>query len=189
MLHRKPFSRTPPPADLQPAERLFYCRVTNEVFRDYDEFFERTILCNSLVWSCSFTGKSGLTYQEALESEKKVKKSLLNFPEPVVVPALYLATLANHQRVSDLCDDIYDYVKDRYFIGETVTVVRNSGERLECTVLEVKLPPQENGMTNGHNIHSDTIVISDSDDESPKEDPDSWKKKRTHRPIFIEIQS
>lgn len=36
MLHRKPFSRTPPPADLQPAERLFYCRVTNEVFRDYE---------------------------------------------------------------------------------------------------------------------------------------------------------
>lgn len=188
MLHRKPFSRTPPPADLQPAERLFYCRVTNEVFRDYDEFFERTILCNSLVWSCSFTGKSGLTYQEALESEKKVKKSLLNFPEPVVVPALYLATLANHQRVSDLCDDIYDYVKDRYFIGETVTVVRNSGERLECTVLEVKLPPQENGMTNGHNIHSDTIVISDSDDESPKEDPDSWKKKEPIDPSLLKYK-
>ncbi|XP_075700265.1 bromodomain adjacent to zinc finger domain protein 1A isoform X2 [Rhinoderma darwinii] len=176
-LHRKLFVRNPPPADLDPAERLFYCRVTNEVFRDYDEFFERTILCNSLVWSCSFTGKSGLTYQEALESEKKVKRSLLNFPEPVLVPVLYLATLANHQRLSDLCDDVFDYVKDRFFIGETVTVMRNSGARLECTILEIKLPPQENGMTNGHNIHSDTIVISDSDDESPKDVPDSWEKK------------
>ncbi|XP_044127439.1 bromodomain adjacent to zinc finger domain protein 1A isoform X2 [Bufo gargarizans] len=188
LLHRKPFVRNPPPADLQPAERLFYCRVTNEVFRDYDEFFERTILCNSLVWSCSFTGKSGLTYQEALDSEKKVKKSLQNFPESVVVPVLYLATLANHQRVSDLCDDIYDYVKGRYFIGETVTVVRNSGERLECTVLEIKLPPQENGMTNGHDIHSDTIVISDSDDESPKDLPNSWKKNEPIDPTLLKYK-
>ncbi|XP_069807471.1 bromodomain adjacent to zinc finger domain protein 1A [Dendropsophus ebraccatus] len=185
LLHHKPFTRTPPPDDLDPTERLFYCRVTNEVFRDYDEFFERTILCNSLVWSCSFTGKSGLTYQEALESEKKVRKSLLNFPEPVVVPVLYLATLANHQRVSDLCEDIYEYVKGRFFIGETVTVVRNSGARLECTVLEIKLPPQENGMTNGHD--SDTIVISDSDDDS-KDVPDSWKKKEPIDPSLLKYK-
>ncbi|KAM3917997.1 bromodomain adjacent to zinc finger domain protein 1A [Leptodactylus fuscus] len=188
LLHRKPFLRSAPPADLLPTERLFYCRVTNEVFRDYDEFFERTILCNSLVWSCSFTGKSGLTYQEALESEKKLKKSLLNFPEPIIVPVLYLATLASHQRVSDLCDDIYEYVKNRFFIGETVTVVRNSGARLECTVLEIKVPPQENGMTNGHDIHSDTIVISDSDDDSPKEVPDSWKKKEPIDPTLFKYK-
>ncbi|XP_073465240.1 bromodomain adjacent to zinc finger domain protein 1A [Aquarana catesbeiana] len=175
LLHRKPFTRTPLPADLDPTERLFYCRVTNEVFRDYDEFFERTILCNSLVWSCSFTGKSGLTYQEALESEKKVKKSLQNFPESVAVPVLYLSTLASHQKLSDLCDDVYEYVKDRFFVGETVTVVRNSGARLECTVLEIKAPPQQNGMTNGNNIDNDTIVISDSDDDEPPV-PDSWKK-------------
>ncbi|XP_075048799.1 bromodomain adjacent to zinc finger domain protein 1A isoform X2 [Mixophyes fleayi] len=188
LLHRKPFSRTPPPSDLDPAERLFYCRVTNEVFREYDEFFERTILCNSLVWSCSFTGKSGLTYHEALESEKKIRKSLQNFPEPVVVPMLYLATLSNHQRVSDLCDDIFDYVKDRFFVGETVDVVRNNGARLECTVLEVKVPPQQNGMTNGHDIHSDTIVISDSDDESSKDFPESWKKKEPVDPSLLKYK-
>lgn len=99
------------------------------VFFLNSEFFERTILCNSLVWSCSFTGKSGLTYQEAIESERKIKKNLQNFPEPMAVPVLYLATLASHPRMSDLCDDIYDYVKDRFFVGETVTVVRNSGAR------------------------------------------------------------
>ncbi|KAM4013616.1 bromodomain adjacent to zinc finger domain protein 1A isoform 1-T2 [Anomaloglossus baeobatrachus] len=178
-LHRKTFSRRPPPDDLQPAERLFYCRTTNEVFRDYDEFFERTILCNSLVWSCSFTGKSGLTYQEAQESERKVRRSLQNFPDSLGVPILHIATLANHQRVSELCDDIYDYMKTRFFIGETVTVVRNSAARLECTVLEIKAPPpEENGMTNGHdNVPSDTIVISDSDDDSVQEVPVTCHKK------------
>ena len=40
------------------------------------EYFERTILCNSLVWTCSLTRKSGLTYSEALQSEEKAIKSL-----------------------------------------------------------------------------------------------------------------
>ncbi|XP_063803947.1 bromodomain adjacent to zinc finger domain protein 1A [Pseudophryne corroboree] len=188
LLHRKPFSRYPPPADLDPAERLFYCRVTNEVFREYDDFFERTILCNSLVWSCSLTGKSGLTYQEAIESEKKISKSLQNFPEQVIVPMMYLATLSNHQRVSDLCDDLYDYLKDRFFVGEIVDVLRNNGARLECTVLEVKVPPQQNGITNGHDIYSDTIVISDSDDESPKDLSENCKKKELINPSLLKYK-
>ncbi|XP_075469998.1 bromodomain adjacent to zinc finger domain protein 1A isoform X2 [Ascaphus truei] len=129
LLHRKPFIRHRPPPDLQPSERVFHCRVTNEIFRDYDEFFERTILCNSLVWSCSFTGKSGLTYQEALESEKTVRRSLQSFPEPLIVPVLYLSTLVSRQRIHELCEDIFAYVKDRFFVGETVDVVRNNGAR------------------------------------------------------------
>ncbi|KAM9294475.1 bromodomain adjacent to zinc finger domain protein 1A [Gastrophryne carolinensis] len=186
LLHRKPFTRAAVPADLLPTERLFHCRVTNEVFRDYDDFFERTILCNSLVWSCSFTGKSGLTYQEALESERKIKKSMQNFPEPIAVPVLYLAMLASHQRMSDLCNDIYDYVKDRFFVGETVTVVRNSGARLECTVLEVKAPPQQNGITD---VNSDTIIISDSDDDEPsKAVQESWKKREPVDPTLFKYK-
>ncbi|KAM4690073.1 bromodomain adjacent to zinc finger domain protein 1A [Rhinophrynus dorsalis] len=182
LLHRKPFNRQPPPPGLLPTERLFYCRVTNEVFRDYDEFFERTILCNSLVWSCSLTGKSGLTYPEALESEKKVRKSLQDFPESLIVPVLYLSTFSSHQRATDLCQDIFAYVKDRFFVGETVNVVRNNGARLECKVLEVKVPPQENGMANGHSVHDeDTIVISDSDDDEPIiVEPKNSKKEPTH---------
>ena len=55
---------------------MFHCEATNEVFTDYEQFFERTILCNSLVWSCSVTGKSGLTYEEAVDSEQKAKKRI-----------------------------------------------------------------------------------------------------------------
>ncbi|XP_042311899.1 bromodomain adjacent to zinc finger domain protein 1A [Sceloporus undulatus] len=166
LLHRKPFVREKPPKDLRPQEHVFLCRVTNEVFRDYDDFFERTILCNSLVWSCAVTGKPGLTYQEALESEKKARQNLQNFPEPLIVPVLYLVTLTQHSRLHEVCDDIFAYVKDRYFVGEIVEVLRNNGERLQCKILEVKAPLHHNGMTNGHVNNADgvTIVISDSDD-------------------------
>ncbi|XP_048340741.1 bromodomain adjacent to zinc finger domain protein 1A isoform X1 [Sphaerodactylus townsendi] len=166
LLHRKPFVREKPPADLRPDEHVFYCKVTNEIFRDYDDFFERTILCNSLVWSCAVTGKPGLTYQEALESEKKARQNLQNFPEPLIIPVLYLVTLTRRSRLHEVCDDIFDYIKDRYFVGEIVEILRNNGERLHCKILEVKAPLHHNGMTNGHasNRDEDTIIISDSDD-------------------------
>ncbi|XP_044292621.1 bromodomain adjacent to zinc finger domain protein 1A isoform X2 [Varanus komodoensis] len=166
LLHRKPFVREKPPADLRPDEHVFYCRITNEIFRDYDDFFERTILCNSLVWSCAVTGKPGLTYQEALESEKKARENLQNFPEPLIVPVLYLVTLTQRSRLHEACDDIFAYIKDRYFVGEIVEVLRNNGERLHCKILEVKAPLCHNGMANGHVSSADgvTIVISDSDD-------------------------
>ncbi|XP_078248441.1 bromodomain adjacent to zinc finger domain protein 1A isoform X1 [Pogona vitticeps] len=166
LLHRKPFVREKPPADLRPDEYVFHCRVTNEIFRDYDDFFERTILCNSLVWSCAVTGKPGLTYQEALESEKKARQNLQNFPEPLIVPVLYLVTRTQRSRLHEVCDDVFAYVKDRYFVGEIVEVLRNNGERLHCKILEVKAPLHHNGIANGHVNTADavTIVISDSDD-------------------------
>ncbi|XP_068873904.1 bromodomain adjacent to zinc finger domain protein 1A isoform X2 [Aphelocoma coerulescens] len=166
LLHRKPFVRVKPPADLRPDERVFYCRVTNEIFRNYDDFFERTILCNSLVWSCAVTGKPGLTYQEALESEKKARHNLQSFPEALIIPVLYLATLTHRTRLHEICDEIFAYVKDRYFVDETVEVLRNNGARLQCKVLEVIAPTHHNGMANGHtsSADGDTIVISDSDD-------------------------
>uniref|UniRef100_A0A670IR38 Bromodomain adjacent to zinc finger domain protein 1A n=1 Tax=Podarcis muralis TaxID=64176 RepID=A0A670IR38_PODMU len=133
---------------------------------EHVDFFERTILCNSLVWSCAVTGKPGLTYQEALESEKKALQNLQNFPEPLIVPVLYLVTLTQRSRLHEVCDDIFAYIKDRYFVGEIVAVLRNNGERLQCKILEVKAPAHQNGMANGHVNNSDgvTIVISDSDD-------------------------
>lgn len=95
----------------------------------FSDFFERTILCNSLVWSCAVTGKPGLTYQEALESEKKARHNLQSFPEALIIPVLYLATLTHRSRLHEICDEIFAYVKDRYFVGETVEVVRNNGAR------------------------------------------------------------
>ncbi|XP_021257332.1 bromodomain adjacent to zinc finger domain protein 1A, partial [Numida meleagris] len=191
LLHRKPFVREKPPADLRPDERVFYCRVTNEIFRDYDDFFERTILCNSLVWSCAVTGKPGLTYQEALESEKRARHNLQSFPEALIIPVLYLATLTHRSRLHEICDEIFAYVKDRYFVGETVDVIRNNGARLQCQILEVIPPAHHNGMANGHvsSADGDTIVISDSDDsETHNSSAQNGKKKAIIDPSLFKYK-
>ncbi|XP_061531351.1 LOW QUALITY PROTEIN: bromodomain adjacent to zinc finger domain protein 1A [Phycodurus eques] len=169
LLHRKAFVRQEPPADLRPDEEVFLCRITHEIFRSYDEFFERTILCNSLVWSCALTGRAGLTYLEAAESERRAKRSLRNFPSVLVGPLLHLAALCRRGRLSELCEDVYAFVKERFFPGETVDVSGRTGARHTCEVLKVHSPHSSTGgapAVNGHkSTDSDTIVISDSDDE------------------------
>ncbi|XP_036698232.1 bromodomain adjacent to zinc finger domain protein 1A isoform X1 [Balaenoptera musculus] len=191
LLHRKPFVRQKPPADLRPDEEVFYCKVTNEIFRHYDDFFERTILCNSLVWSCAVTGRPGLTYQEALESEKKARQNLQSFPEPLIIPVLYLTNLTHRSRLHEICDDIFAYVKDRYFVEETVEVIRNNGARLQCRILEVLPPSHQNGFANGHvsNIDGETIIISDSDDsETQNSSFQNGKKKDTIDPLLFKYK-
>uniref|UniRef100_A0A671MXH0 Bromodomain adjacent to zinc finger domain protein 1A n=1 Tax=Sinocyclocheilus anshuiensis TaxID=1608454 RepID=A0A671MXH0_9TELE len=127
LLHKKPFVRQKPPADLRPDEEVFLCKITHEIFRTYDEFFERTILCNSLVWSCAMTGKPCLTFQEALESERKARFNLQKFPNALLVPLLHLTALTHRSRLHEICDDVYAYVKERFFPGEIVDVVSRSG--------------------------------------------------------------
>ena len=93
LLNKQKFVKKPIPADLKPDEEIFYSKLTQEIFRDYDEYFERTILCNSLVWTCNLSGKTGLTYAEAVESEEKAHKSLQSFPKVLERVIVYLITL------------------------------------------------------------------------------------------------
>ena len=92
-------------------------------FLHFRDFFERVILCNSLVWSCSITGRAGLTYQEAVECEEKALKNLATFPSYLQKPILFLATLTHRSRLNDMNDDVFVFAKDRYFIGEIVDVI------------------------------------------------------------------
>jgi len=90
------------------------------------KFFERIILCNSLVWTCAYTGRSGLTFEEAVDSEKKAKEQLKQFPQYLYRPLLCVASLTHRSRLIDMNDDVFLFAKDRYFVDEAVEVVINS---------------------------------------------------------------
>lgn len=142
LLRRQPFQKQKPPADLNPNEEVFHCKLTNEIFRDYEEFFERIILCNSLLWSCEITGKWGLTYQEAVENEERARRNLATFPDYLQRPILYLATLTYRSRMATMNDDVFVFAKDRYFIGEIVDVVHD-GIRKPYKIIKVTPPTEE----------------------------------------------
>ncbi|CAH0385775.1 unnamed protein product [Bemisia tabaci] len=143
LLHKKPFNPNRLPKGLSDDEEVFLCELTSEVFRDYEEFCERIILCNSLVWSCSLTGKANLTYKEAKACEENAKKTLKEFPMELRIPVLYLATLTQRSSLNELAEDVFSYVKNHYFIGETVEVLFPEDKWIECHVIQVTEPTAE----------------------------------------------
>jgi len=145
---------------------VFHCEATNEVFTDYEAFFDRTILCNSLVWSCSVTGKSNLTYEEAVESEEKAKKRISNLPRPLKKGLLWLAHKTKRGRLGEIVDDVYDWSKSRYFVGETIEAVIGN-QWCESKITRV-IPPTE------AEIKADAEEITEVDqDGSPKKSDDN----------------
>uniref|UniRef100_T1JGD9 WAC domain-containing protein n=1 Tax=Strigamia maritima TaxID=126957 RepID=T1JGD9_STRMM len=166
LLKRQPFLKQKLPPDLDPEEELFFCQLTKEVFRDYDEFFRRVILCNSLVWTCQLTGSSGLTYQEALDSEATARRSLKSFPDALKIPVLYLSTLTHRGRLIDMCDDVYGFSRERFFVGEEIEGVIE-GQKIVCEV--IKVVAQNSNICNGyHNDESSSDVDDSTGNENEK---------------------
>lgn len=158
---KHPFIRQKPPADLKPNEEVYYCKITNEGFTDYDEYFARVILCNSLVWTCSLTGKPGLTFQDALNSEEHALQVLASFPTGLRKPLLFLANLTQRSRLADLCDDVYSFARDRYFVGESVEVTIKS-QKKTCTVTGVTSPHSKQSKSPSKGTPSSAAASSSS---------------------------
>jgi len=122
LLRKKPFVRLPAPQNLKSNDEVFYCELTNEAFTDYEVFYQRMILCNSLVWSCEYTLKPNLTFKEAQESEEAVIESLRSFPEQLKYAVLMLVHHTKRTNLKSIVDDIFEFIKNRYQKTEDVEV-------------------------------------------------------------------
>lgn len=55
LLYKKPFERIEEPADLSDSEEVFYCELTDEIFRDYEwvPYTSVCFCCFCLVGCCN----------------------------------------------------------------------------------------------------------------------------------------
>lgn len=83
-------------------------------------FFNRTILCNSYVWDCEYTGKSGCTYAVALKSEKEAKQQMNSLPVAIQRTIVALTHNVIRSGINALSDELTGYLRERYQIGEVV---------------------------------------------------------------------
>ncbi|BAS89334.1 Os04g0439400 [Oryza sativa Japonica Group] len=90
LLKRRPFFLLDPPKDLNPEDKVFQVRYTKEIFRDYQEYLNRVNLYRERVWTCKVSGKSNLTYEEALVSEHHAAEKAQQLPRELIAPVLHM---------------------------------------------------------------------------------------------------
>ena len=67
---------------LHPDSEVFFIPFTGEIFVNYETYISRLLLYKRRIWTCESSGKEGLTYQEALESESMALNMIMSaFPE------------------------------------------------------------------------------------------------------------
>ena len=114
-----------------------------------------------------------LTYEEAVESEKKAKKRLGDIPKPLKKALLWLADHTSRGRVNDVVDDVYAYANARYFLGEIVEGIIDE-QWCDCKVVKVIPPTQEE-------------IDKDAEEEAKEEEnkkEDSPTKKGKNKKTF-----
>ncbi|KAG5441866.1 Bromodomain adjacent to zinc finger domain protein 1A [Clonorchis sinensis] len=113
----KPFHRQLPPVDLDPNESVFFSPITLEIFRNYDEYFDRTVLVSSLVWHCQVCDRGQMTFVDAVSCERS---HLSTFNPSLSAGLLYIIHSSKRRRLGELVELLSAFANHRYFIGEPV---------------------------------------------------------------------
>ncbi|RYR66294.1 hypothetical protein Ahy_A03g012281 isoform A [Arachis hypogaea] len=136
LLRRKPFSLADPPKDLKPDEHVYQIRFTKEIFRDYNsDYLNRINLYRQRIWMCKVTGKTNLTYEEALVSEKSASEKVQQFPKELRASVLRIIQYSMLP-LKDLADFIAEKLEGRFFVGAELHGKKDN-ELYPCRILKV----------------------------------------------------
>ncbi|KAF9581312.1 hypothetical protein BGW38_001714 [Lunasporangiospora selenospora] len=136
---RKAISLVPNPStdDFGDNAPVWVMRFTNEIFTDYEDYVNRYFFYLQKNWQCETTGKSGLSYEEALESEKKAKSAISNkFPVQLRKPLLRYVQFRT-ERIDAIVEGAWEELKDIYYQDEGINVKWTNKLTYSGTILKV----------------------------------------------------
>ncbi|KAG5353254.1 hypothetical protein C0989_008989 [Termitomyces sp. Mn162] len=176
-------------ATTDPNREVFYLLETGEIFETYEAYAARMSFYKLKQFQCEVTGKSGLDYFQAVESEREEARTLHHrFSEPLkpaVLRAVQWRTFLPHPpsidvsvrlltflllaevmgRLDHLVEAVYERFKDRYFKSERV-VVDLTGTKYYARVEKV-YPPKYNADVGARDAYKDSSLSSSLEDEQP----------------------
>ncbi|KAJ1931671.1 hypothetical protein EC988_009712, partial [Linderina pennispora] len=146
LLDGKPIERVPPPAVDSTASRPqgWQIRFTDELFDDYDKYLERMALYRRTIWTCSASGQSGLTYEQALLSERASyhRTTGIGFSDALICEMLLFIS-QSRLPISQAIDALYYRFLYDFFLGEHLDVKYpdTQGAMYECVVVGIGALP------------------------------------------------
>lgn len=141
--NKKPFEPSPNPPTATATDEVFQLWPTGEIFTDYHAYIDALWAQRAAQWTCTVTGKTGLTLPEALASEEAALASLQEMPAPW---RRLSATTIHHSlhSLNHASSLVYEQAKAGLFLeGEEVSV-ELGGERVYGRILKI-LPSLDSG--------------------------------------------
>ncbi|KAI6136757.1 chromatin remodeling complex protein [Pisolithus sp. B1] len=128
-------------AETNPGKDVYYLHQTGEIFETYEAYAARMSFYRLKQFQCEVTGRSGLDYFQALESEQQEAQTMHSrFPEPLKAAVLKAVQWQVVGRLDHLVEAVFDRFKDRYFADEKV-YVDVQGDKFYARILHV-CPPK-----------------------------------------------
>ncbi|KAH0838447.1 chromatin remodeling complex protein [Lanmaoa asiatica] len=107
-------------AQSNPDKEVYYLHQTGEIFETYEAYAARMSFYRLKQFQCEVTGKSGLDYFQALESEQQEAQTMHSrFPEPLKAAVLRAVQWQVVGRLDHLVEAVFERFKDRYFADES----------------------------------------------------------------------
>ncbi|KAF7306668.1 hypothetical protein MIND_00458400 [Mycena indigotica] len=106
-----------------PDKEVYFLRQTGEIFDTYEQYSARMSFYRQKQFQCEVTGKSGLDYFQAVESEQQEARILHHrFPQPLKAAVLRSVQYQVVGRLDHLVEAVFERFKDRYFKDEKILV-------------------------------------------------------------------
>mmetsp|Transcript_7006 Transcript_7006/g.17942 ORF Transcript_7006/g.17942 Transcript_7006/m.17942 type:complete len:817 (-) Transcript_7006:187-2637(-) len=136
LLKKSEYTLAGRPDDLKENEAVYVVPFTSEVFREYDEYLKAIDTYRERKWRCQYTGKSNLTYEEAMMSEEAAADELDAFPD---VYMSFVANEAHHSTdtLEAVTEKIYEKLKAEYLEGEDTAVYAKRGNASQMKAIRV----------------------------------------------------
>lgn len=135
LFKRKPIRYLPHPHIDDQESDVWVISESNEVFTSYDAYLERMDFFKSRRFTCQVSGRSGLTFFDALRSEQAGSREIDEaFPQALREPVLRRVQFSTTSRIDNLVEDVYNDFKNDFYPGELVTVILDDSTRLNGRV-------------------------------------------------------
>ncbi|TVU14415.1 hypothetical protein EJB05_37882, partial [Eragrostis curvula] len=165
LLKRTPFPLLEPPENLDPNEKVFQVRFTKEIFRDYQEYRKRLKLYRQKFWTCKVSGKSNLTFEEALICEQRAAEKAQQLPKEFIAPVLRMIQHST-LNLTDLVEKVYSSLLLDIFEGLELHA-KKDGSESACKILKVissgNTKLYEVGWVGQDNAVIDTSIVKSND--------------------------
>ncbi|KAI9062985.1 chromatin remodeling complex protein [Trametes sanguinea] len=144
-----------------PNREVFYLAETGEIFETYEAYAARMSFYRLKQFQCEVTGKSGLDYFQALESEQQEARTMHSrFPDQLKAAVLKAVQWQVMGRIDHLVEAVYERFKDRYYPDEKV-YVEIQGDKYLARILQVFPPKSETTIKRSPVASSSSTPLSD----------------------------